>query len=195
MTFGALHNEIVGSHSEREWNELVIAWGWRCFYCGRPVQEKAEILWDWLTKDHLTPLSRGGSDDIGNLVPACFSCNRLKGTMTIDEFRSVRPALFTAEQNARRKSYEEDALGVKRNPALVQAVTYLAPRVAMNPADDPAFWLRRRETLRQQTLSIARMRLESAGQLNLPIFGDGSAKKLAESETATLPFKGMAVTK
>src|ERR1700686_5146052 len=104
--FGALNNAITGSHSQREWEELVIAWGWRCFYCGRPVEERPELVWDMLTKDHLTPVSRGGSDDIGNIVPACFNCNRLKGTMTIDEFRLDRPVFFTAEQNSRRESIE-----------------------------------------------------------------------------------------
>lgn len=48
------------------------------------------------------------------------------------------------------------------------------------------YWSKRREFLRQQTLQIKRMHLESSGQLTLPIFGDGTARKLAESEAATL---------
>lgn len=28
--------------------------------------------------DHVLPVSRGGSDDIANLIPSCFSCNRKK---------------------------------------------------------------------------------------------------------------------
>lgn len=28
--------------------------------------------------DHVLPVSRGGADDIANLIPSCFSCNRKK---------------------------------------------------------------------------------------------------------------------
>jgi HNH endonuclease len=192
--FGALDNSTTGSHTEREWTELVLAWGSRCFYCARPVQIKPELLADELTKDHLIPLSRGGSDDIGNIVPACFHCNRLKGTMTIDEFREARPVFFTDEQNARRASFEVDGLGSDPHPALVQAVKYLAPKMSMDPSADPEFWKQRRALLRQQTLVIGRRNLESAGQLTLPIFGDGSAKKSTEAEAAALTVrKGLAL--
>jgi HNH endonuclease len=195
MTFGALNNVIRGCHSGREWEELVVAWGWRCFYCAKPVRETMCPTDDSLTRDHLIPLSRGGSNDIGNIVPACLPCNQLKGPMTFDEFREARPVFFTAEQNDWRKSTGRNALGGVPQPFLSQAVHYLAPKMTMNPADDPAYWLRRRETLRNQTIQLSRMRKESAGQLTLPIFGDGAAKKLCETEPATLPFKGMQVTK
>lgn len=39
-----------------------------CHYCQAP----AECV------DHYIPLSRGGPDDLRNLVPACRSCNRKK---------------------------------------------------------------------------------------------------------------------
>jgi len=187
--FGALDNSITGSHTEREWTELVLAWGSRCFYCGRPVQIKPELSDDELTKDHLIPLFRGGSDDIGNIVPACLPCNQLKGTMTVDEFRQARPVFFTAEQNERRESTGRDALGGDPHPALVQAVHYLAPKMNMDPAADPEFWKQRRALLRQQMIVIGRRNLESAGQLTLPLFGDGSQKKSAEAEAAVLTVR------
>lgn len=40
-----------------------------CFYCGK--QNAGTI-------DHVIPLSRGGTHSIGNLVPACHSCNSRK---------------------------------------------------------------------------------------------------------------------
>jgi len=58
----------------------------------------------------------------------------------------------------------------------------------------PGYWSKRRAQLRNQALQIERLSLESSGQMTLPIFGDGSAKKLAESEVSTLPLKGMTVT-
>lgn len=38
---------------------------WTCGYCGRPAT----------TVDHVTPKSRGGTDDEANLIAACLSCN------------------------------------------------------------------------------------------------------------------------
>jgi hypothetical protein len=38
MTFGALRpDEVLGSHTDDEWQALVRKYGWRCFYCGSPV--------------------------------------------------------------------------------------------------------------------------------------------------------------
>ena len=38
---------------------------WTCGYCGSPAT----------TVDHVTPKARGGTDDEGNLMAACLSCN------------------------------------------------------------------------------------------------------------------------
>lgn len=47
--------------------------GHLCLYCGEhhPLHE--------LTRDHVTPLSRGGRDSWGNVVTACRRCNNHKG--------------------------------------------------------------------------------------------------------------------
>jgi 5-methylcytosine-specific restriction endonuclease McrA len=37
-----------------------------------------------LEADHVVPLTRGGTDDIGNIQPLCGSCNRKKFVDTID---------------------------------------------------------------------------------------------------------------
>jgi 5-methylcytosine-specific restriction endonuclease McrA len=49
-----------------------------CFYC----QDTKDI-----TLDHIIPISRGGSHSIGNLLPACRSCNLSKNAKTITEWR------------------------------------------------------------------------------------------------------------
>ncbi|MDD5765803.1 MAG: HNH endonuclease [Candidatus Marinimicrobia bacterium] len=46
--------------------------GFQCAYCGR--KPPAVIL----ECDHINPKSKGGSNDINNLITACFDCNRGK---------------------------------------------------------------------------------------------------------------------
>ncbi len=52
-----------------------------CFYCGSNKQ---------ITIDHVIAIARGGTDGIGNLVPACKSCNSKKRDLTIMEWRKKR---------------------------------------------------------------------------------------------------------
>ena len=56
--------------------------GNKCFYCGTDGE--------FLTIDHCIPKSRGGSNSIANLVPACRSCNGSKQNMTLHEFRAKK---------------------------------------------------------------------------------------------------------
>jgi 5-methylcytosine-specific restriction endonuclease McrA len=51
-----------------------------CLYCGST---------DRITADHIVPISRGGSHGIGNLAPACWSCNSSKGAKLLVEWRNV----------------------------------------------------------------------------------------------------------
>ena len=46
--------------------------GFKCKYCGRTPPEVT------LEVDHLNPKSKGGADDINNLITSCFDCNRGK---------------------------------------------------------------------------------------------------------------------
>lgn len=57
--------------------QVFAAKGAECVYCGKPASHV----------DHLTPQSRGGGDNIDNLVPCCAACNIAKGTMTAAEFK------------------------------------------------------------------------------------------------------------
>jgi 5-methylcytosine-specific restriction endonuclease McrA len=44
------------------------------------------------TIDHIIPLSRGGTDSVGNLMPLCGRCNSSKGTKTLTEWRKQKGA-------------------------------------------------------------------------------------------------------
>ena len=53
----------------RDWNRLVALYDGMCAYCRDNP---------WEHRDHIIPLSRGGRHSIGNLLPACATCNTKK---------------------------------------------------------------------------------------------------------------------
>ena len=68
-----------GAYTYVEWLILVAQWAGRCAYCGQIAI---------LHADHRTPLARGGSNAIDNILPACAPCNLRKSRMTEPEFRA-----------------------------------------------------------------------------------------------------------
>ncbi|KKK62534.1 hypothetical protein LCGC14_3003380 [marine sediment metagenome] len=67
-----------GSHTAQEILDLFDKQKSRCYYCGKK-------LTDW-HQDHKTPFSRGGTDNIDNIVISCPRCNLSKGSKTEEEF-------------------------------------------------------------------------------------------------------------
>lgn len=55
-----------------------------CQYCGRMAPDVV------LEVDHIEPVSKGGSNDILNLVTACKDCNRGKGAKELSDNSTVR---------------------------------------------------------------------------------------------------------
>jgi 5-methylcytosine-specific restriction endonuclease McrA len=79
------HARKLGSpatHSRRDFVRLCQERGWRCAYCDKALTPKTA------TEDHVVPLSRGGSDGIENIAPACISCNASKRATPAAEFRA-----------------------------------------------------------------------------------------------------------
>ena len=64
-----------------QWNIIKAIYGYRCAYCGR----KPKVL----TKDHITPLSKGGGHTANNIVPACRSCNSRKHIASPPNFQPI----------------------------------------------------------------------------------------------------------
>ncbi len=56
--------------------------GFICHYCGERGGN--------LEVDHMIPVSRGGTDESGNLTTACRRCNRQKKDRTPEEFKAWR---------------------------------------------------------------------------------------------------------
>jgi len=71
----------AGAHfTFEEWEARLVEHAGRCAYCGS--MERIEA-------DHRIPLDRGGSNEIGNILPACRHCNRRKHRRTEEEFRAI----------------------------------------------------------------------------------------------------------
>lgn len=68
----------LGRHTKEEWIELCSEYDFRCCYCG------SEVIGGIPTKDHIIPITMGGSDSIENLQPLCRQCNSSKKCNTID---------------------------------------------------------------------------------------------------------------
>ena len=57
-----------GSHTANDWRDMKASHEYKCVLCGSYQPFK-------MTKDHIIPLSKGGSDYIENIQPLCKSCN------------------------------------------------------------------------------------------------------------------------
>lgn len=64
--------------TSRDWQRMLLAYAHCCAYCGASGE---------MTMDHVVPISRGGRHAIGNLVPACLSCNLTKNAMFLAEWK------------------------------------------------------------------------------------------------------------
>lgn len=63
--------------SEAEIEQLKARFGHRCAYCCKRVR---------LTLDHIVPVSKNGTNDLSNLLPACRSCNSKKKDRPLEVF-------------------------------------------------------------------------------------------------------------
>ena len=62
----------INDFTRQDWRALCKASGYRCAYCHEKFAFKD------LTMDHITPLSKGGSHTLSNIIPACQPCNSRK---------------------------------------------------------------------------------------------------------------------
>jgi 5-methylcytosine-specific restriction endonuclease McrA len=64
-----------GSYTTEEWKVLCKKYSSKCLACGKKTK---------LTADHVIPIAKGGSSNIGNIQPLCMPCNAKKHTGTTD---------------------------------------------------------------------------------------------------------------
>jgi 5-methylcytosine-specific restriction endonuclease McrA len=72
--------KIKGRHTQKEWDMLKKFFDNKCVVCCGFNQK-------WLEKDHIIPISKGGSDSIKNIQPLCQYCNQSKGNNSNEDFR------------------------------------------------------------------------------------------------------------
>ena len=64
-----------GRHTKLEWLRMISFFQKRCVSCGKKCR---------ITKDHIIPINKGGSDSIDNIQPLCKKCNKKKRELIID---------------------------------------------------------------------------------------------------------------
>lgn len=77
------------AHGTFTWTQVVRLWRLfdrRCAYCCQPV-----ALID-VQAEHVHPLSRGGRNDLGNILPSCAPCNNDKRDVLLPEWNTDRTA-------------------------------------------------------------------------------------------------------
>jgi len=81
-----LKKNISGQHTKQEWEDLKKHNYNKCAQCGIKEKELKKIWkhtnFNKLTKDHIIPISLGGTDFIDNIQPLCISCNSSKKNNT-----------------------------------------------------------------------------------------------------------------
>lgn len=84
--------------SDKTRDRVLAKTGGVCYYCGRKLENENVLDWGgkvvavqhYWNVDHMLPVSKGGTNDIENLAPACKGCNSFKGNMTVEEFILAR---------------------------------------------------------------------------------------------------------
>lgn len=77
-----------------------------CAYCGNRLDKETA------TRDHFLPLSRGGSNKSGNIVPACVLCNTIKADRV---FETLFDAIVWIRSRRLEKGYSTSDVAVKRS--------------------------------------------------------------------------------
>jgi endonuclease I len=57
---------------------LAIIQNWQCYWCKQECREESGHP-NTATIEHITPRSKGGSNEMDNLAMACYNCNNRRG--------------------------------------------------------------------------------------------------------------------
>lgn len=79
--YNARSRSYTGKFSLNDWLAKCEYWGWRCYLC------RIELTRETAVVEHRIPITRGGSNWLSNLAPACDPCNSRKHNKTEAEYR------------------------------------------------------------------------------------------------------------
>ena len=77
--------------------QALVHYGHRCIYCGATSKDSE------LQVDHVIPVSKGGTNEIGNLVIACRACNIGKGKRMLLEITEGDVGVYVNNRQQRVK--------------------------------------------------------------------------------------------
>jgi HNH endonuclease len=178
--FGALNNELVGSHTRNEWLKVLEDQGHRCIWCGRSITDPDEAREAGIklkreekaTPHHLVPKSRKGVDFIWNIVAACIPCNEVIHNRLPGEFLKDRPAFAHNVDNGKRLYIKVPLVKGRDGSGQIHTVSHLQisdfeaqalrhlkakmPTVPKPPS--PVDYNERRRTLQKQLAEIEKKR-------------------------------------
>lgn len=80
----AKRRKAVGVYTGQQWRDKLKFFNNCCYLCGDSLKNKT------VHAEHRKPISRGGSNWIANIAPACPKCNWSKKSLTEKEFREWR---------------------------------------------------------------------------------------------------------
>jgi 5-methylcytosine-specific restriction endonuclease McrA len=91
-------NESLDNFTADEWQTLKDAYDNTCLCC---LKQEPDVQ---LTADHVVPVSKGGTNGIGNIQPLCKDCNCRKYTKETD-YRPSAGGLQSARTITRKSAY------------------------------------------------------------------------------------------
>lgn len=86
--YASKRTKAGGYFTEQQWLKLCAKYDHRCLRCNRRRK---------LTPDHIVPVSKGGTSNIGNIQPLCQPCNSSKNDKTVD-YRKRRACLKQSQK-------------------------------------------------------------------------------------------------
>ena len=82
-----------------QWKACLVHFNGRCAYCGGEQTRKKHH-----TKEHVVPVAKSGTSSVGNIVPACKSCNSSKQDNDMETWFRKQP-FFTESKLQRIKEW------------------------------------------------------------------------------------------
>lgn len=81
----------------------------RCCYCERRFDDKLIK-----TKEHIVPKSKGGKNNLYNLIYACYECNNLRSNMDFIEFKNYVKSILENNKSIKLKSYSFNRIDLNK---------------------------------------------------------------------------------